>query len=47
MQSLDEASFHPNGKVAQIIITQKPAKSAELAESHRSISLLPILSKLF
>jgi len=26
---------------------QKPGKSAELAESYRPISLLPILSKLF
>jgi hypothetical protein len=40
--------FLPQWKVAQIImICQKPGKSTELAKSYRSISLLPILSKVF
>jgi len=52
MQYLDAASFYPRKidskwKVAQIIMIQKPSKPAELAESYRSISLLPVLPKLF
>jgi len=34
--------FPAQWKVAQIIVIQKPSKSAKLAESYRSISLLPI-----
>jgi len=34
-------------KIAQIIMIQKPGKSAELTELYRPISLLPVLSKLF
>jgi len=34
-------------KIAQIIMIQKPGKSAEFAESYRTISLLLVLSKLF
>jgi len=33
-------------KVAQVIIIQKLGKLAELTESYRPISLLPVLSKL-
>jgi len=44
---LRQGFFPPQWKVAQIIMLQKPGKSAELAESYRLISLLPVLSKLF
>jgi len=39
--------FSPRWKIAQIIMIQKLSKLAELAESYRPISLLPVLSKLF
>jgi len=48
MQYLDAASFHPNERYKiQIIMIQKSGKPAELTESYRPISLLPVLSKLF
>jgi len=34
-------------KVAQIILIQKSGKPAKVTETYRSISLLPVLSKLF
>jgi len=44
---LRQGFFPPQWKVVQIIMIQKPGKPAELAESCRPISLLPVLSKLF
>jgi len=44
---LRQGFFLPQWKVAQIVMIQKPSKPAELAESYRPISLLPVLSKLF
>jgi len=41
MQCSDGVSF-PQWRIVQIIMIQKRGKSAELAESYRSISLLPI-----
>jgi len=46
-QYSDKAFFYLQWRVAQIIMIQKPSKSAELAASYRPISLLPVLSKLF
>jgi len=43
---LRQGFFPPQSKLAQIIMIQKLGKPAELAESYRSISLLPVLSKL-
>jgi len=39
--------IHPNLMKVPEIMIQKPGKPAELTESYRPISLLPILSKLF
>jgi len=39
--------FPSQWKVVEIIMIQKPGKPAELAESYRPVSLLPVLSKLF
>jgi len=44
---LKRGFFPSQWKIAQIIMIQKSSKPAELAESYRPISLLPVLSKLF
>jgi len=44
---LKQGFFPPQWKVAQIIMIQKPGKSAGLAESYMPISLLTVVSILF
>lgn len=45
--AIQRCGFYPQWKVAVIIIIQKPGKPPEDVKSYRTISLLPVISKVF